>query len=319
MLRVLEPGALSTIQDGGRPAAAHLGVPISGACDSWSMAVANLLLDNATDAAVLEMTLLGATFSVVASGVIAIAGADMEAIIPGEGRSLASGRSHAVESGTTLRFSGAVRGMRAYLALPGGIDVEPILGSRSTCLAGQFGGLDGRPLAMGDVLAPSAAPKGAEAGRVWPSGAFDPVIEHVVRVVAVPDAPGVRPDAVDALVGRPWSVSPVGDRTGIRLEGDPLPTSGTADALSSCGIMPGAVELPPSGEPIIMLADAPTIGGYPVPAVVARADLPIVAQRQPGDDIAFALISIGDALEARGARRRSLEEGSGRHPVRYWP
>jgi 5-oxoprolinase (ATP-hydrolysing) subunit C len=319
MLRVLEPGALSTIQDGGRPAAAHLGVPISGACDIWSMAVANLLLDNAADAAVLEMTLLGATFEVVASGVIAIAGADMEAVIPGQGRVLVSGRSHAVESGTTLRFNGAVRGMRAYLALPGGIDVEPILGSRSTCLAGRFGGLDGRPLAMGDVLAPSRAPTGAALGRPWPSGGFDPVIERVVRVVAVPDAPGVHPDAVDALVRRPWSVSPVGDRTGVRLEGDPLPTSGAADTLSSSGLLPGAVELPPSGEPIIMLADAPTIGGYPVPAVVARVDLPIVAQRQPGDEIEFALITVADALAARTARRRGLEEGSGRHPVRYWP
>jgi biotin-dependent carboxylase-like uncharacterized protein len=317
MLRVLEPGALSTIQDIGRPAATHLGVPISGACDTWSMAVANRLLDNAADAAVLEMTLLGATFEVVASGVIAIAGADMEAVVPGQGRALASGRTHAVESGTTLLFRGAVQGMRAYLALPGGIDVEPILGSRSTCLAGHFGGLGGRPLAMGDVLAPAGAPTGAEAGRVWPSGGFDPILERVVRVVAVPDAPGVHLGAVDALVARPWTVSPVGDRTAIRLQGDPLPTSGAADALGSSGVLPGAVELPPSGEPIILLADAPTIGGYPVPAVVARADLPVVAQRQPGDEIAFALISVTDALAARRARRWSLEEGSGRHPVRY--
>ena len=172
MLRVIEAGALSTVQDAGRPAAVHLGVPVSGACDAWSMAVANLLLDNEEGAAVLEMTLLGATFEIVTSGVIAVAGADMEAVVEGEGRRLEPGASHRVEAGTRLRFGAAVRGVRAYLAIPGGIDVEPILGSRSTCLAGGFGGLAGRALAPGDVLIPSRAPTRALAGNSWPAGGF---------------------------------------------------------------------------------------------------------------------------------------------------
>lgn len=306
MLRVIEAGALSTVQDAGRPAAVHLGVPVSGACDAWSMAVANLLLDNEEGAAVLEMTLLGATFEIVTSGVIAVAGADMEAVVEGEGRRLEPGASHRVEAGTRLRFGAAVRGVRAYLAIPGGIDVEPILGSRSTCLAGGFGGLAGRALAPGDVLIPSRAPTRALAGNSWPAGGFDPVNEETVRIVAVPDAPGVHPDALKALTGRRWTVSPVGDRTGVRLDGVPLPTSETGAVLVSAGVVPGAIQVPPSGLPIILLSDGPTIGGYPVPAVVSRADLPIVAQRAPGDRVMLVAIEGTEARMAARARRQDM-------------
>ena len=310
MLRVIEPGALSTVQDPGRPAAAHLGVPVSGACDAWSMAVANRLLDNVPGAAVLEMTLLGAAFEVMASGVIAVAGADMDAVVGGEGRRLEPGASHRVEAGTRLRFRAAVRGVRAYLAIPGGIDVEPVLGSRSTCLAGGFGCLAGRPLAPGDVLLPMRAPTQALAGNVWPAGGFDPTDPDApVRVVAVPDAPSVHPDALEALVERPWTVSPIGDRTGVRLEGARIPISEAAAALVSSGVLPGAIQLPASGEPIVLLADAPTIGGYPVPAVVARADLPIVAQRQPGERVRFSMCTAAEARNAASARRVLLAEG----------
>ncbi len=164
--------------------------------------------------------------------------------------------------------------MRTYLALPGGIDVPVVLGSRSTCLAGGFGGLDGRAIARGDVLKPIRAPGGRHGrpGRGRRS-TDDPFADRVVRIVPNVDAPGVHPDALDALVARPWTVSPVGDRTGARLEGAPIPTDETAATLVSTGVLPGAIQILPSGLPIVLLADAPTIGGYPVPAVVARADL----------------------------------------------
>ncbi|MFI5291657.1 MAG: biotin-dependent carboxyltransferase family protein, partial [Candidatus Limnocylindrales bacterium] len=202
MLRVVEPGLLSSVQDVGRPAAVHLGVPVSGACDSWSMAVANRLLDNEPGAAVLEMTMLGATFEVLASGVIAIAGADMEAVVVEHGRPLAPGRSHVVERGATLRFAAARAGMRTYLALPGGIDVPAVLGSRSTCLAGGFGGLGGRAIGPGDVLRPARSPADATAGQAWPSIEGDPFAERVVRIVPVQHAPGVDRNAIAALFGQ---------------------------------------------------------------------------------------------------------------------
>ncbi len=320
MLRVVEPGLLSTVQDGGRPSAVHLGVPVSGACDAWSMAVANRLLDNAPGAAVLEMTLQGATFEVLASGVIGIAGADMEAVVVEDGRELAPGRSHEVERGTTLRFAAAQSGMRSYLALPGGIDVPLVLASRSTCLTGGFGGLDGRAIAPGDELKPARAAGDATADQVWPSMEGDPLAERVVRIVPLENAPGVHRDAIAALVGQAWTVSPVGDRTGARLDGAPIPTDETAATLVSTGVLPGVIQLLPSGLPVVLLADAPTIGGYPVPAVVARADLPVVAQRQPGDDISFTVISASDARLAWAERRRELASataiGTGDRPLR---
>lgn len=310
MLRVLEPGALSTVQDEGRPAAAHLGVPRSGACDAWSMAVANRLLDNEAGAAVIEMTVLGATFEVTATGVIAIAGADMGAQVIEEGRLLDNGASHLVRAGTTLCFGPAGRGVRAYLALPGGLAVEPVLGSRSTCLAGGFGGLDGRSLTKGDRLDASTAPMAPEPGRRWPAGAFDPTDPDApVRVIAVAEAPGAHPDVLEALVASAWTVSPVGDRTGVRLVGEQLPISEAAAALVSSGLLPGAVQVPASGEPIILLADAPTVGGYPVPAIVSRADLAIVAQRQPGEALRLERTEPRAARDAASVQRVVLAEG----------
>ena len=308
MLRVIEPGLLSTVQDVGRPGAVHLGVPVSGACDSWSMAVADRLVDNDPGAAVLEMTLQGATLEVLTSGVIGIAGADMEAVVVEDGRELAPGRSHAVDRGTTLRFAAARAGMRTYLALPGGIDVPVVLGSRSTCLAGGFGGLDGRAIVPGDVLTPIRAPGNATPHRLWPSAIKgDPFAERIVRIVPVDDAPGVPRDALAALVGHEWTISSVGDRTGARLDGAPIPIDEKAATLISAAVLPGAIQILPSGLPIVLLADAPTIGGYPVPAVVAGADISIVAQRQPGDDVSFAMISASDAGRAWAERRRRFE------------
>ncbi|MET1232621.1 MAG: biotin-dependent carboxyltransferase family protein, partial [Candidatus Limnocylindrales bacterium] len=259
-------------------------------------------------AAVLEMTLLGGSFEVTASGVIAIAGADMEAVEERHARPLALGRSHRVLAGEVLRFSAAVRGVRTYLALPGGIDVEPILGSRSTCLPGGFGGLDGRALAPGDVLRASRPPTEADPDHRWATGGFDPTMETTIRIVRVSPAPGVHATAFDRLVSRAWTVSPVGDRTGARLEGDALPTTAAGEHLVSAGVLPGAIQLPASGEPIVLLADAPTIGGYPVPAVVARADVPIIAQRQPGEAVSFVAITLQEARLAADARRRERVE-----------
>lgn len=308
MLRVLEPGALSTVQDGGRRTAVHLGVPISGACDAWSMTVANRLLDNAHDAAVLEMTLLGATLEVTASGVVALAGADMEAHVVEDGRPLMTGRSHRILAGTTLRFGAALHGARTYLALPGGIDVEPVLGSRSTCLSGGFGGLGGRSLAAGDELRAARPPTDGRPNRRWSSGVFDPTAEQPIRIVALPGAPGLDRNAVQALLQSAWTVSPIGDRTGLRLDGTAMPIDEAAAALVSAGVLPGALQLPPSGLPIVLLADAPTVGGYPVPAMVASADQPVVAQRQPGDVLTFVRVTAGEARSAAIARRAVLAE-----------
>ena len=128
-----------------------------------------------------------------------------------------------------------------------------------------------------------------------------------MRIVPTDDAPGVHPDALDALVSRTWTVSPIGDRTGARLDGEPVPSDETGAMLISSGVLPGAIQILPSGLPIVLLADAPTIGGYPVPAVVVRADLAIVAQRQPGEDVSFMTVSADDASTAWVERRDAFE------------
>jgi biotin-dependent carboxylase-like uncharacterized protein len=306
MLEVVEPGALSTIQDGGRLGYVDQGVSRSGAADAWSLAVANLLLGNPAEAAALEVTLLGPVFAVRATGIVAIAGADLAAEVPEEGRALPPGASYLVRAGTTLRFGAARAGLRGYLALPGGIGVEAVLGSASTCLAGGFGGLGGRALRGGDALLPDRAPGAATAGRHWPSGGFDPLDAAPIAVVPTIDPAGVHADALDELLRATWSVSPHSDRTGLRLSGPRLSSDPRAGSLVSRGVVPGVIQLPPGGEPIVLLADAPTVGGYPVLAVVASADLPRLAQRQPGAEVRFVAVTASEAQATWRARAADL-------------
>lgn len=305
MLEVLEPGALSTVQDRGRPGYLDQGVPRSGALDGWSLAAANLLVGNPVGAAALEVTALGPVFAVRTTGVIAIAGADLEATIPEEGRALAPGGSYLVRAGTTLRFGAAAAGLRAYLALPGGIAVEALLGSASTCLPGGFGGLDGRALRPGDVLAPTRASTAAPAGRRWPSGVFDPLDPTPLAVIPTADPAGVAAGALEALLASAWTVSPRSDRAGVRLDGAALSTDPQAGTLVSRGMVPGAIQLPPGGQPIVLLADGPTVGGYPVAAVVAGDDLSRLAQRSAGMEVRFV------AATASGARAMARERAAG--------
>ncbi|MFI5254958.1 MAG: biotin-dependent carboxyltransferase family protein, partial [Candidatus Limnocylindrales bacterium] len=244
-------------------------------------------------------------FAVRTTGVVAIAGADLGAEIPEEGRALAPGGSYLVRAGTTLRFGAARAGLRAYLALPGGIAVEAVLGSASTCLPGGFGGLDGRPLRPGDVLPPLRAASAAPAGRRWPPGGFDPLDPAPLAVVPVAEAAGVGAGALEALLASAWTVSPRSDRSGVRLEGPALPTDPQAGTLLSRGMVPGAIQLPPRGEPIVLQADGPTVGGYAVAAVVAEADLGRLAQRGAGMEVRFVAVT---AAEARAMARERADD-----------
>jgi biotin-dependent carboxylase-like uncharacterized protein len=297
MFEVVDPGALSTVQDGGRPGHLDLGVPVSGACDTWSLAVANLLLDNPPDAPALEITLAGPVLAVRQTGVIAIAGADLGGEVPEEGRRLAPGSSHRVNAGTHLRFEGARSGLRAYLALPGGIAAPSVLDSASTCLPGGFGGIDGRALRAGDQLRPVRGPTAGEAGRRWPAGGPDPLDGAPVRLIPSADPAGLAPGALAAIVDSPWIVSTESDRVGVRLSGPAITAAPEAADLVSRGVVPGTMQLPPGG-PIILLADGPTVGGYPVAGVVARADLARVAQARPGAELRFVSASVAEAQAA---------------------
>jgi biotin-dependent carboxylase-like uncharacterized protein len=320
MLEIVEPGLLSTVQDGGRPGTTDLGVPIGGACDAWSLAVANVLLGNEPDEAALEITVVGPALLVLRRCTVALAGADLGARVMEEGRPIAPGTVHLVHPGTRIAFGrvagdlvndGArAAGARAYLAIAGGVDVEPVLGSRGTCLAGGFGGFGGRPLRAGDRIVPRRPHDVSAAGRRWPAGIAGPAHDGPVRLLPGPPALG-RPlrGAFAALLGTTWRVAPESDRMGLRLEGPPIAADDSAAGrLPSRGVLPGAIQVPPGGRPIVLLADAQTVGGYPVAGVVPTVDLPILAQLRPGGEFRFMPTTLDEARAAQHVRRSDLVE-----------
>lgn len=308
MLEVREPGLLTTVQDGiGRPDAAAVGVPRAGAADPDGLAIANLLLANDPAAAALEITLTGPELLVQEPCVIGLAGAELGAFATRDGiaHQLRSGAGHRLRSDDVVRFEGAEagRGIRAYLALPGGIDVPDLLGSASTCLPGGFGGLDGRALRAGDVIA--ARRHNAEFTEVvWP----DTTPSAIPAVVRVTPGPHSLPGQLDALCDGAWTVSPTSSRAGIRLTGRSI--DGGIGRLASLPMTWGAVQLPPDGEPIVLLVDAPTIGGYPVIAVVASVDRGVIGQVGAGDAVTFTVVSLDEARSAELARRERLNDGA---------
>ncbi len=323
MLEVIEAGLLATLQDRPRDAA-DLGVSPGGACDVTALRALERLVDGR---GVVEMTLLGATFAVRETCVVGLTGADFGGQIVEEARPMRPGTTALLRGGTTLRFSAGIDGARAYLALAGNIDVPQILGSRSTCLAGGFGGMDGRPLRAGDILRAVYPDRLDLAGRRWPGAVSGELPEPGVtpiRVVLGPHVAHVGTRALDGLLGTDWSVDPRSDRMGLRLEGVPIreavpDADGDSGELLSLPMVQGAVQLPPGGAPIVLLADHQTVGGYPVPLVVASVDLPRLAQLRPGDRLRFEGITLDDAFRlglaelrawhaADEAFERSLEE-----------
>lgn len=318
LFEVRSPGSLSTIQDRGRPDATSLGVPRSGACDPWSLAVANLLLGNDPGAAALEVTLVGPELDVLAPCTVALAGAELGARDVVEDRALAAGGSYRLRAGTTLAFGGgpgAGTGVRTYLAVAGGFDVPEILGSRSTCLAGSFGGLDGRPLRAGDRLSSVGRSDDPIPGLRWPGPPATGDPPPAIRVLPGPHAATLPRVVLDRLVSIPWVVSPASDRMGLRLDG-PAPDDGRGDAAGSDGsivsipVTWGAVQLPPGGQPIVLLADHQTVGGYPVVACVCSADLPRVGQLAPGDELRFAWTTPAEARDAYRQQHQALLDGA---------
>jgi len=309
VLEVLDGGILTTVQDGGRPDLGHLGVPLGGACDPWGLAVANLVAGNPPTAPALETTVAGLVLRVLSTALVGIGGADLGAVVRPVGQRLMPGATYRLSAGDEIAFPGPPdgrRGVRAYVALPGGLDVPIVLGSASTCLAGGFGGLDGRPLRRGDQLAARAAgpPAGPEL-RIG-GGATDrasaqtdaPTSVHVLR--GPDDEAGA---ALVALAGGAWRVGVEADRMGIRLDGPTLPPAGPS-ARPSHGVTWGTIQLPPDGRPIVLLADAQPTGGYPVVGVAISADRPILGQLRPGDPVRF----VETTVEAARAALRASDD-----------
>jgi len=296
MLEVLDPGLLTTVQDAGRKGWARYGIPPSGPLDTAAFAAANALVDNPPDAAALEITLAGPTLRVSRECLIAVCGADFELWVG----TLPVPLWHAVyvRAGRLITFGVRRSGARAYLAISGGIALPPFLGSRSTYLPGGFGGLDGRALRAGDrlplgVMRARDLPQGA--GRVWPVQRRPPYTpQPTLRVLLGPQDDAFTAEGLATLLNSAYRITPQADRMGARLQGPTVAHRGLAGVVSD-GVVVGSVQVPPDGQPIVMLADHQTTGGYPKIATVLRADLPLLAQCLPGHYVRFAAVTLTEA------------------------
>lgn len=309
MLDVLASGPLLTVQDLGRAFARRYGVPTGGAMDRFALVAANRLAGNPPGAAALEVTAGGAELAFAAPLLIAVTGADLGAYC--NDRPLPLWIAVRVWRGERIRFVGRSGswGARAYLAVAGGIAVPSVLGSRATDLAGAFGGLEGRALRSGDRLATGPALLvDPGSGRYWPPALrppYSPV--PTLRLVPGPHSSGFAPETLGLLTMHTWRVGPTSNRMGYRLEGPPLMALSPFD-LPSFGVVPGAVQVPPDGAPILLMADAQTTGGYPVIGTVIGPDLPLAAQLLPGDALRLAFITLDEALAARRAFVAALQQ-----------
>ena len=279
MLTVLAPGPMATVQDRGRTGWAAVGVPRSGAADRPAAGLANRLVGNDPSAATVEVTAGGLRVRAERTLLVAVTGAPAPLAV--DGRLGPLNAPLTLHPGAQLTLGTPPVGLRSYLAVRGGIDVPPVLGSRST---DTLSGLGPARLRAGDVLPVGAL--AADEPVVDVAAVRPPSAGPVVRVLPGPRRDWLEPAAWTALTSQEWTVTPDSDRVGLRLAGPPLRRSRT-DELPSEGLVPGAVQVPPDGAPVLFLADHPVTGGYPVAAVVVTADLPAVAQLRPGDVLRF--------------------------------
>lgn len=303
-LSVLRPGLLTTVQDLGRWGHQAAGVPVSGAMDTYSLRLANGLVGNPDTAAALEVTLLGPTLRAETPLVVAVAGAIFDLEL--DDRPAPHGAPIAMPAGSVLRFLERRAGARAYLAVTGGIDTPVVLGSRATHLVSRMGGLGGRALVAGDHLSVATRPTGPvrRATRAPLPLAEAPGTRRL-RVLLGPQDEWFTVSSIDALLGEAFSVSSKSDRMGFRLDGPALTTQRPGELLSE-PVPFGAIQVPPGGAPILLMADRQTAGGYPKIATVITADLPLAGQLAPGESVRFAACTRAEARSALITREREL-------------
>jgi antagonist of KipI len=318
-IRITGAGLQTTIQDLGRPRFQHAAIPGGGAMDRTACRVANLLVGNSDEDAVIEAALIGPSIEFEAPTLFALGGGDLDASI--DGRSIPVFHPVVAPAGSVLRFGQPKSGCRAYVAFAGGIDVPLVFGSRSTYLRASFGGHEGRALRAGDRLrtgVPSAssmaiqrslASDSLSIGR-WSIGATirpNYGSDVVVRVIDGTHTLHLSDDSRHRLLDERFRVSSSSDRMGYRLEGATLGLRAPVELLSEA-VTFGTIQLPPGGAPIILMADRQTTGGYPRIGAVASVDLPLVAQLKPGDALRFRPISVDEAQQLHLALEAELAQ-----------
>ena len=298
-LSILRPGLFTTVQDLGRWGFQSRGVPVSGALDWYSHRLANTLLGNDAAMATLEVTLMGPEIRFDADATFAIAGAEFRLTL--DGAAVEMNRPVGVKAGSVLKFGERLRGARAYVAVTGGVDVPETLGSRSTHVLTGMGGHEGRALRKGDALR-TGVPRNVH--RVEVSGRsrlapFPVQFDRNLRVIPEDDRLFAQ------MVSRPFQVSTRSDRMGYRLEGAAIADAPTGELISTA-VPTGAIQVPPTGQPILLMNDHATTGGYAIAGTVITADLPIAGQLGPGDDVVFEACSMDTAVAALREREAML-------------
>jgi len=295
-LEIMKPGLLSTIQDLGRESYQFYGVSACGAMDKLSLRFANILVGNDQDEAAIEVTLLGPKITFMESGIIAITGANLSPKM--NGKSIPMWHALPVSRGDVLSFGHSADGCcRAYIAIAGGIDVPKIMGSRSTFTRGKFGGLDGRALKEGDRLSIGLSKCDPRflVGRSIPTK-YIPNFkdQRPIRFILGPQADAFTEEAIQTFTAGPYQILNESDRMGYRLEGAVINHCSGPDIISDY-IITGSIQVPGSGQPIVLMSDCQMTGGYTKIGAVIGVDIPYLAQKKPGDQIHFEKIDIEQA------------------------
>ena len=303
-ITILNPGLLTTVQDGGRIGYQAFGVSVSGVMDPRAMNIANILVGNDDNEAVLECTMMGPQIRFDVSNVIAVTGGDLGASV--DGQPIPTYRAVKVQAGQTLRFTGLRGGCRAFIAFAGGLDIPLVMGSRSTYMKAKIGGLEGRKLQKDDVIGfrdPKETIHNFDIRGFTPE--FVPRKEYTLRVILGPQDDMFTDEGLKTFLSETYTVTPEFDRMGCRLDGPVIAHKNGGDIISD-GIAFGAIQVPAAGKPLIMLADRQTTGGYTKIANVITADFRLLAQMKAGDKVRFEKTSIAAAQEALLAQRATM-------------
>lgn len=308
MIEIVKPGLQTTIQDGGRSGYQAYGVPVCGAMDWQALALANILAGNPWDEAALEVCALGPTILFRQDAVFALAGADFSACL--NGQPLASNQAFLAHEGDLLEMGACKCGFRGYLSVAGGFDIPAVMESRSTCLSAGFGGFQGRALKAGDLIL-------LRTPQVWLRDlpgrqiCWSHIPNASVRVVLGPQQEAFSQEGLDTFFSSEYRLGNQYDRMGCRLEGSPIALKENASPnIISDGVVMGSIQVP-NGQPIIMMADRQTTGGYVKLGTVITADLPLMAQKRPGDTVQFQCVTVQQGQFARRdciRRLKNLQE-----------
>jgi len=306
-IKIVTPGFITTIQDSGRFGFQQYGIPVAGAMDMHSLELANILVGNNRDTAVLEITMTGPTIEFESSVAIAITGADMSPAI--NGNAVEAYKTTYVNPGDVLSFGELKSGLRTYLAIEGGIDVIPIMGSKSTYLKAGIGGFEGRKLNAGDHLQISYLKRTIPIGiRKIPYSMMPKYnSEILVRVIMGPEDAHFTSEGLSTFLENDYMVTEHSDRMGLRLQGPKIIHKNDPDILSS-GINLGTIQIEGNGQPIVLMADRQTVGGYTRIASVISVDIPFLAQAKPGDRVRFQSIDVELAQQLIREREAELTE-----------